>query len=1248
MPANLCIILPCASPPTSLVLLMRLKKLRVAGFKSFVDPTDIRLPASLVAVVGPNGCGKSNIIDAVRWVMGEASAKMLRGDNMTDVIFNGSTGRKPVGKATVELLFDNSAGKAGGSFARFAEISVKRTLSRDGNSNYFINQIKTRRKDVLDLFRGTGLGPRSYSVIEQGMVSRIIEARPEDLRLFVEEAAGTSKYKERRRETESRMARAQDDLQQVALIREQSAKQLRRLKRQASEANRYKTLREEHRLVQAQLLLLKVGALDDILQQQDRQAAEYQNQVEAALAKQRASETELEKLRTQQGESQQRHYQVQQESLGIAGEIKNIEQRIHHQRETKKRQEAELHRLREAQQTIAQQLEIDQSRYAQLQAEQRTLKPQAGKSAADQQQSAQRLAKAEAALENWRRAWEEFAEQAQAPAQQQEVQRARIAQLEQNAERVGERISVLQQQCADAENQRTQSESDLKDLRMRVAQHDQEYAQHEQEFQRGDAALQKLQYAIQAKRDESARLQSEQQQTQSRLTSLRQIQAAALGGEDQNWQDWLQQNRLARSAKMPKLAERLRVADGWQVAVDRVMRDFLGAVCVTKLPDLSKNDLRDRPDRAFTLIAENATTNSANSAPQNPAAGARLVDKVQASKTDLSAFLSGIYAAESTAEAFAKQSALKSHECIVTREGVLFGSNWVAFPSHSQVETGLLAREQEIKQLQKKLPPLTKQAHARTDEIAKLEKQIAAEQQDQQARRDALSQSRSQSADLYSDLAREEERVRDAVQRAQSLQSEIARLTKQSRGDARELASAQKLLRRADEQHSSIATKRDKLTAQKDKLQSEVQECKQHARTAEADAHTHALQQQRLDAELTATSDSIARGEEQLQHATAQLAQLKKQDAQSQNNAKASKGKSVGSTTATTADTADTESQLQAELQRLLERQVEAEQRASTSGKVDADLSTQIQVLTANRDAQIQEVQTARDVLHQHQVDKQETVVHRKNYAEQIKQAGFAPEDLREKLPPQANATEWEAKHEALERKTKRIGAVNLLAIEEFKEESQRKEYLDSQYADLSEALETLRNAIRKIDLETRTKFKDTFDMLNHGFQDFFPRLFGGGKVELQLTDDDLLTAGVVVMARPPGKRNSHIQLLSGGEKALTAVALLFALFKLNPAPFCMLDEVDAPLDDANVERYCQTLKSLTKASQMIVITHNKITMEAADILLGVTMGEPGVSRLVSVDVEQSAALLEDNRFATANAQGADAPTTHQPREEMV
>lgn len=1159
---------------------MRLKKLQISGFKSFVEPTDIRLPADLVAVVGPNGCGKSNVIDAVRWVLGEASAKMLRGDSMTDVIFNGSSARAPVGKAAVELLFDNSDGAAGGAYAKFTEISIKRTLTRDGDSKYFVNRTKARRKDVLDLFRGTGLGPRSYSIIEQGMVGRIIEARPDELRGFVEEAAGTSKYKDRRRETENRMAHTRENLERVGDIRAELEKQLRRLQRQAAAAEKYQALRAEEKLVNGQLLVLRLDAMEEKLQSQQRGAAQCQNNLEAARAALLATESATEKLRHQQTEQQARHNLIQQQYYQLGADMKNLEQRIRHARDTKQLQTDAQLRLQNELTEGERQLGEFQTRRNELTAQAQSYAPRLDELKQQTRVSEANLRRAEQQLTAWQESWEAFNEQSQTPARQQDVQQSRIAQLQQHLRRAAERAAHLEQTLAAAK--RAGDDTDLAALRAAVRDHDAACERGEREFARLEKSMHDLQRRLQQMRDHAAADRARLRETHSRLQSLRQMQAAEMQSGAQEIQQWLAEHNLGNP---PRLAARIRITDGWERAADRLLHGRLDAFCLAAPP----RTFNARPDCEITLI----TTGGARAG--DSASRPRLLDKIDGGGIDLAGFLDGVYIAETLDEALAMQNELRARECVVTRAGELVGANWLNFPSQSRLATGVLARADEIKQLQAAAQQLTARVTAGEAAIADTAAEQDEMRQTAQQQRAELEELRRVKTEMHSNLGREEARHLEQQKRLADIGDELQRLAAHTETDRGEIAAARDLLQRAADARGALNAERDALLQQKEQAQQSIAAARDELGRAREQFHQHQLQQQRVDADLRTVAADLARGEQQIAAARAQLVKLGEVEKH-----------------------ADSAAELESQLQNMLAQRAAAEQKLTAANAQLSALQNRLDEIAAQRAEQTRAVDEAREILQRHDLDKQEIAVRRDTLREQLKTDGHDADELRAAMPAQAAPDEWRRRSEALGEKINRIGAVNLVAIDEFNEAGERKEYLDKQHDDLTAALDTLQQAIRKIDRETKTRFKDTFDRLNAGFNEFFPRLFGGGKAELQLTGDDFLTTGVAVMARPPGKRNSHIHLLSGGEKALTAVALLFALFKLNPAPFCMLDEVDAPLDDANVARYCETLKTLVQAAQMIVITHNKLTMAAADVLVGVTMGEPGVSRLVSVDVERA------------------------------
>ena len=1162
---------------------MRLKKLKVSGFKSFVDVTDIRLPGNLVGVVGPNGCGKSNVIDAVRWVMGEASAKLLRGDSMADVIFNGSSSRKPVGKASVELIFDNQDGSAGGNYAKFAEISVKRTLSRDGQSLYFINNIKTRRKDVLDLFRGTGLGSRSYSIIEQGMVSRIVEARPDELRAFVEEAAGTSKYKDRRRETETKIRHTRENLERVEDIRNELDKQLRRLQRQSSAARRYKVLKDEERLVDGQLQMLRLQAFESQLQQQDRLTTQNEEALEQALSEQRRTEKELGDSRKHQIERQEANNTIQQDFYALGAEIKNVEQRMEHLAESRQRQGEEIERLQSNRADSQRQLEDDNSRLGQYEKDIAALDPGLNKLEQEQGIAEKKLAEAEQQLKVWEEEWEAFNQESQEPARQQEVQQSRIKQLKLHLSQTTTRQNRLQDEL-DGFKQHVAG-SDMDAVRKQVAAHDTKLEEKEKTFQQTEQQMQSVRDAISEKRDQSADLRARQQEVGSRLKSLKEIQMAALGSDDGELQNWLGARKIDDKLR---LANRMVVRDGWERATDRVLNGFIGAACVdnNKIPQMD-----DRPQSAVALL----TRAKAKTLPPH-AKHDRLIDKVSAKDFDLGALLSDVYIADSVEEAMAMQTDLYGRDCVVTRDGTLIGANWISFASESQLETGILVREEEIKQLDTRLAGIEIEIENREREIDDLDQQRTSLEMELHRQRGELSQLRADKTSLHNRLGREEARMLDAEQRSKKIGEEILELSRQVQNDHAQIEQATELLGKAGEQVGAFEQRRNDLLKTRENLQSNIATQREAVDQIRDARYQKQLEKQRIESSVESVKEHLNRVQQQFDVTNSRLTEI--------NEALTESGDPVDD--------------LQIKLATMLEQRASSEKMYSEARDEMSEIENRIAGLEQHRTRQQELVDEAREKLEQHKLQKQEVLVRKQTQLEHVEEMAFDREAVMAEMPENAIIEDWQQSLETIQGKINRIGPVNLVAIEEYEEESTRKEYLDAQHADLSEALETLESVIRKIDRETRSRFHETFEKLNTGFNDFFPQLFGGGKAELQLTSDDFLTAGVTVMARPPGKRNSTIHLLSGGEKALTAVALLFALFKLNPAPFCMLDEVDAPLDDANVDRYCNTLRKLCDVSQIVVITHNKITMEAADILVGVTMAEPGVSRLVSVDVDEA------------------------------
>ncbi|MBI5612487.1 MAG: chromosome segregation protein SMC [Gammaproteobacteria bacterium] len=1167
---------------------MRLKKIKLAGFKSFVDPISIPMSGNLTGIVGPNGCGKSNIIDAVRWVMGEISAKHLRGDSMADVIFSGSSARKPVGKASVELIFDNTDGGAPGQYAAYAEIAIRREAGRDGQSDYFLNKTKCRRKDITDIFLGTGLGPRAYSIIEQGAVTRIIEAKPEDLRAMLEEAAGVSRYKERRRETETRIRHTRENMARVEDIRKELGAQLSRLQRQSRAASRYKELKQEERLVRAQLLCLRWRQLSERIQQYDGELSSQATGMEAAIAGLRRFEADIEALRARQTEAGDRFNAVQAEFYAVGAEIAGVEQAIQHARDSREQLQFEHERIRRSWDEASLHLGTDQQQLAQLT---ETL-ARSGPLLAEQQDAhaaaAAALAGAEAAMHDWQGGWERFSAMAAEPAKTRDIQDSRIKGLEQQIEQLGARRTRLTGELQAIENE--SRAAGLEDLRREALERDRACEDLERSLEEIEAGIRGQRDAIDELTNEAEERRGEKQSTEARLAGLRELQAAALGKHDAELNDWLKHSALATA---PRLAGSIHVEAGWEKAVERVLGAHLAAVCVSGL-DQYRTAL-DGLTEAGVVLVETAAEGAAAPAGERTT----LLNKVRA-EADLSAFLAGVYPVESAAEALTRRHELAAHESFITRAGLWVGRNWLATGAGDGSRAGMLAREREIETLGADIKTLDAGLAALQEKLADAQERFDELESERDSQRKQLNEYNRERAAMRERLGHNEARLNQLNARARQIDAEQGEIEAQLRQVTADRDDARRLFDQAQGESGRFEQQRRELQEQRDAVRAALDRAR-----ADADSATHELHKLEIERQATQTAlDSVQQGIARLD---GQLSQLRVRRAELDE---------------VLAQGEQPELELKQRLEEFLGKRLEIEGRLGAARQAAGELEAQLRELDQARLAQEKTIQELRDALEHERIARQELAVRRETLEEQVRETGLDLTQLLNELPPEANEELWQQTLEGLNAKIERLGPINLIAIEEYEEQSQRKSYLDKQNEDLVNALTTLEDAIRKIDRETRTRFRETFDKVNTEFQMLFPRLFGGGHAYLELIGDDLLDSGVTVMARPPGKRNSTIHLLSGGEKALTAVSLLFAIFELNPAPFCLLDEVDAPLDDANVARYADVLKALSQKTQLVYITHNKISMEIAEVLIGVTMSEPGVSRLVAVDVEEALEMV--------------------------
>lgn len=1168
---------------------MRLSKIKLAGFKSFVDPTSIPFPSNLVGVVGPNGCGKSNVIDAVRWVMGESSASRLRGDSITDVIFNGSSSRQPIGAASVELTFDNSETTLEGQYAKYAEIAIRREVSRDGISSYFLNGTRCRRKDITGIFLGTGLGPRSYSIIEQGMISRIIEAKPEEMRTFIEEAAGISKYKERRRETSNRIRHTKDNLDRLADVLEEIEKQIKHLDRQAKTAGRYERLKEKERKTSAELLALRLRELDVRSDRASAKLRENETALEASIAEQRRIEAQIEDIRVSQGERSDEFNEVQGRYYRSGSEIARLEQSIEHAHELRERQQKDLEQAIHGAKEITQHINSDQSEIEQLDLHLSELAPGLEQAKQSELRSQQSLQKAESALADWQAAWDVLMGEWNDVMQKRRVEESRTEQITSQLQSLGERRKKLEetkQAAANPEQLKEEFESlSARELRKRQAR---------EEYER---AITEISDNIQTLRNQETKLnrlvderRAALQAKQAKFASLDALQKAALGAGDAAIQSWLTASGLQ---DRNRLTQSLDVTSGWETAVETVLGDYLQAVCIDDVDAVVAN-LAQLSGGDMTLLVDTAGAQS-----PDDTVGNTLASRVNRAPAAVLEILRTVQVAESLDEALAireRLSQLENAGSVITAEGVWLSSNWLRVRRDKDAKAGVLSREHEIRRLKADI----REAQARSDSAWKLVLDGRRRLSQLEQRRDELQGQAATLIDEYAELKAELDAVHFQLEQASARQTAIAE--ESSDVDVAFMAAEAQIrksrseLTIATDRSTELDQQRTLLESQRDELKAELQRVRTQAHDVRTQAHELAIQFETRRSSKDSAAQSLARMESQLAQFGRRGEEIRLQLQQSAAPLEANK----------------------AELEKRLGMRVEIEAELAEARQKLERLENNLRDLDQARVAAGQAVEDSRAVVSEARLAVQEIRVRREGFAEQLGKTNYDFDELIVGLVEGAEPETWEQDLESIRKRIDRLGPINLAAIDEYKEQSERKEYLDSQLTDLNNALATLEDAIRKIDRETRSRFRETFANVDTGFKRLFPKLFGGGHAYMELDGDDLLTAGVTVMARPPGKRNSTIHLLSGGEKALTAVALIFAIFELNPAPFCLLDEVDAPLDDANVARFCEIVKEMASKVQFVFITHNKVTMEMARQLTGVTMQEPGVSRLVAVDLDEA------------------------------
>ncbi|MEM1243449.1 MAG: chromosome segregation protein SMC [Pseudomonadota bacterium] len=1162
---------------------MRLNEIVIAGFKSFPERTVVKFPSNLNAVVGPNGCGKSNIFDAVRWVMGESSAKYMRGD-MTDVIFSGSGQRNPLAQASIELIFDNSDGRLGGQYAEYNEISIKRVVNRESQSNYYLNNTRCRRKDIIDLFLGTGIGSRSYSIIMQDTISRIIEAKPDELRLYLEEAAGISKYKERRHETELRISHTKENLERLSDIREEIDKQLKHLQRQANAAKRYQTYKEEETLLRAQIAALEWQDLQTQAQTKQQaisqQASEYE-QVQTAITH----------IDSQTETQRQAHFSANDELNKIQENLYDLRAKIAETEQAKQHQQQQLEALKQTKSATLAQIQALATKLEQAEVQKQALSDQveeiapeliAMKTAAQATKTA--LQEAEQNLKHWQTQWDEFNTEYRANSAKANVEKTRFEHLQQQEQQLTSTLrETIAVKAATAEDVETIS---VDAVQQSLAQHEQRTVEIEQKLTQ---QLELIEQTKQRRSELNQTLQTKQRNLhdfKQKIATLTGLQQAALGQTDSDLIPWLKQKNLQDKKR---LGQMLKVEAGWERAIETVLANEIEAICLENSIDV-QSLIESVPQTDLMLIQfSQANPNIQDAAKALPT----LADKLQ-SALPYQYKLQHILAADNLQQAMQYRNNLKPGESIITRDGIWLGNNWLKISRKHADKTGVIERETAIKQLQEKINQHEDELGELETAIADCDAKLASLEQDQKLTRQSLTQAQQQFNDKRTELRLAEQKQENLQTKAKELADKVASLQQQLSETNIALESCQKVMEAAQLAIDSQHQHREALIANRDECQQKVDNLREQYHQSRDDIHQLELQHSQLIHQVNTLKQTLEQG--------------RIDEANQQKQIKSIEEKLVGFD--------DPMVTLDQKLQTLLAERLQREKEISTAKQKLSQVEQEQQSLHAQRLQTESKLEEVRNQLEDLRIQAQQFKVKIETIETDFAQTSQSIEQALQTLTAEKSLTQLQDELTTIARRIERLGAINLAAIEEFEALTERKNYLDTQHADLVEALETLEKAIRKIDQETRHRFKATYEQANAQFEKLFPKIFGGGSASLVLTEEDLLKTGVIVMARPPGKRNATIHLLSGGEKALTAISLVFSLFQLNPAPFCMLDEVDAPLDDANVIRFCNLVKEMAKEVQFIFISHNKLAIEMAKHLIGVAMREPGVSRLVAVDID--------------------------------
>lgn len=1163
---------------------MRLTHLKLAGFKSFVDPTTIHLHGQRVGVVGPNGCGKSNVMESVRWVLGESSAKEMRADAMDAVIFNGSSNRKPISRASVELIFDNSLGGASGEWSQYAEISVKRVIERDKGSTYYINNIAVRRRDVADLFLGTGLGGRAYAIIGQNTISRIVEARPEELRVFLEEAAGISKYKERRRETELRLRDTRENLERVEDISRELNKQIIKLEAQAVVTQKYHALQAAFKLAEAQWWWLRKRDAVLAYEAASQAVEKAVNGLEAQMAALRSSELQLELSRQQHQDASNELHTAQAAFYEANAQVSNLSLQV-------KQSEEARDRLLQQQQQLLAQRERGGQQYQQLQAQlsEKTAALALAETTVAEKAEALRMLQQDlpqqsAQLQLVQQAAHQAQQAVQHSRQQTQLEQNNAHFLQRNLNEVSQRLqqlqreleqwtlpdmqvmSLYQQQLTDQQAALDNEEQSLSQLRSQESSQQQALQQARQDWQQAQRKLHQLEAEIQS-------LQKLQQSTK----------------QDQQLGPWLQKTGLQ---SVPRLWQTVQIQSDWQSALEAFLGNKLNAL----LPEELSGWAQWPHPQAALAVAQPAEVSEASATQWQglPSLYSLLTIKQPAVAGALQHWLAGVYVLEDMQQLAQYQSQLPVGVSLLTRNGDVYQRYSVVYHGRQTHMQGVLERQQHLDSLQADLEPAQKAVFSSQQLTQRIEQDLQAIRQQQQQSHQRIKQLTTSMHELQMQVSSIQQTHDNAVRRQASLQQDLAQAEAKQASLVNELALAQGRMAEYEAQFAGLEQAAREAQSHKQQTEQRYFNLRDSVQQAEKAQQSQEFEQTLLKNAVNDLQQRLVYNAQETEHLQHRLAEIEQ------------------------ALTISNMEALKANLAQALTQQHHCEQALAQARNQLAQQEAALQQQERDRMQVEQQLHPLRDAVEQKRLKQQECRLQVEQCQQVLAETGLNEEDIQQGLDLLTSVQTQAQATQKLQQQIQQLGPVNMAAIEELATEKERKGYLDSQLKDLLTASETLDEAIQKIDRETRGKLRATFDEANRNFGELFQTLFNGGNAKLELLGDEILDTGVQVFAQPPGKKNTTIQLLSGGEKALTAMALVFALFRLNPAPFCLMDEVDAPLDDSNTERFCQLVRVMSEKTQFLFVSHNKITMEMSQQLIGVTMQESGVSRIVDVDIDEA------------------------------